>query len=165
MELGRLAQTWGFAMKCSIVVSLFLAVTAPSYADTNPLVQDVEHICLRPSDQKSHLLIEGDGKTDGGFIIRLFGLQVNGSAHFTKEEWDGVLAALPPRDVAIDSDSYRKCVEHLVPIFMSKYKESGLPSNNIEAGHGEISVNGNYNNTTKIDGGSGNIVTNNITKN
>lgn len=111
-----------FALKHPIVASLILAAATASYAEANPLILDIEHICLRPSDAKSHLLIAGDGKVDGGVIVKLFGLHVDGSAHFTKEEWDGVQAALPPRDVASDSISYRSCVERLVPILCQNTK-------------------------------------------
>src|ERR1700724_4201211 len=96
----QLTRNWDFAMKYSIIAGFFLATMASSHADPNPTRQDIEHLCLRPSDVKSHVLIEGDGQADGGVIIRLLGLHLNGSARFTKEEWNGVQAALPSTDVA-----------------------------------------------------------------
>jgi hypothetical protein len=154
-------------MRHAIVVCCFVAVAAPAYADSDSMMKDVEHICLRPSDVKSHLRVEADGKAEGGVIIRLLGLQMGASAHFTKEEWDGVQAALPPKDVAADSQSYRNCTELLMPLFMSKYKESSQPANdehNIEPGRREIHVIGPHNTTTYIEHSSGSTVTNTTSK-
>ena len=155
-------------MKRAFIACILVVAAKSSFADTNPILQDLEHLCLRPSDVKKHLIIEGDGKADGGVIVRLFGLHVEGAARFAKEEWNGVQAALPPWDVAIDSASYRSCVERLLPIFMSKYKDSkralnrdGVPQQN----RGGVSVYGNENGVTVINGGTGNNVTNNFSRN
>jgi hypothetical protein len=155
------------AMQYSITVSLLLclATTTSSYSESIPTPADVEHLCLRPSEAKTHLRVDGDGKANSGLIIRLVGLHLSGSAHFSKEEWNGVQAALPAADVARDSADYRKCVEQLAPIFISKYEaRPSRSAPHVQDGRTEIRVDGSYNPSTIIVGGSGNQVSNSIGK-
>ena len=44
---------------------------------------------------------------------------VKGNLQFTKEEWSGIQRVLAA-DQAGDNDSYRKCVQALVPQFLAK---------------------------------------------
>ena len=104
-------------------VAPLLAVCHVTVADSaviDALTKDVKEVCTQPATQGQHWSVSGGVDGDAGLQLKLLKLaSVKGNLQFTKEEWSGIQRVLAA-DQAGDNDSYRKCVQALVPQFLAK---------------------------------------------
>jgi len=109
-------------VRLAFVLPLF-AVCPLTAADTALIdagTKDVKEVCTQPATQGQHWSVSGGVNADAGIQLKLLKLaSVKGNLQFTKEEWSGVQRVLAA-DQAGDNDSYRKCVQALVPQFLAK---------------------------------------------
>jgi hypothetical protein len=107
------------------LVSASLVICQAAIADTDAAVlaavtKDVKEVCTQPATQGEHWSVSGGVSGDAGIQLKLLKLaSVKGDLQFTKEEWSGIQRVLAA-DQAGDNDSYRKCVQALVPQFLAK---------------------------------------------
>jgi hypothetical protein len=107
------------------LISASLVLCQGAIADADPAVlaavtKDVKEVCTQPATQGEHWSINGGVKGDAGIQLKLLKLaSITGDLKFTKEEWSGIQQVLA-KDQAGDNDSYRKCVQALVPQFLAK---------------------------------------------
>jgi len=107
------------------LVSASLVLCQAAIADTDAAVlaavtKDVKEVCTQPETQGEHWSVSGGVSGDAGIQLKLLKLaSVKGDLQFTKEEWSGIQRVLAA-DQAGDNDSYRKCVQALVPQFLAK---------------------------------------------
>src|ERR1700693_3199746 len=108
---------------CLAFVAPLLAVSQASGADSaviDAVTKDVKDVCTQPATQGQHWSVSGGVNGDAGIQLKLLKLaSVKGNLQFTKEEWSGIQRVLAA-DQRGDNDSYRKCVQALVPQFLAK---------------------------------------------
>ena len=108
---------------CLAFVASLLAVCQASGADTavlDAVTKDVKEVCTQPATQGQHWSVSGGVNGDAGVQLKLLKVaSVEANLQFTKEEWSGIQRVLAA-DQAGDNDSYRKCVQALVPQFLAK---------------------------------------------
>lgn len=107
------------------LISMPYMVCPLALADTDPAVlsavtADVKQVCTQPQTQGEHWSVNGGVNGEAGVQLKLLKLaSLKGDLQFTKEEWSGIQRVLAA-DQAGDNDSYRKCVQALVPQFLAK---------------------------------------------
>jgi hypothetical protein len=110
---------------CVALVSLSLTVWQFANADADPaalaaVTNDVKEVCTQPATQGQHWSVTGGLNADAGIQVKLLKLaSIGGNLQFTKEEWSGIQRVLAA-DQAGDNESYRRCVQALVPQFLAK---------------------------------------------
>lgn len=108
-----------------LLIATCVAVCQLAVADTDSAVlaavsKDVKEVCTQPQTQGEHWSISGKADGEAGIQLKLLKLaSIKGDLQFTKEEWSGIQRVLAA-DQAGDNERYRKCVETLIPQFLSK---------------------------------------------
>jgi hypothetical protein len=104
-----------------------LAILRPYVAIADPLLDvatDVKAVCTQPASQDSHWSISGDGRADAGIQLKLLKVAgIQGTLHFTKEEWSGIQRVLQTQQAA-DNANYRACARELTPKFLERISVS-----------------------------------------
>jgi hypothetical protein len=106
------------------LIPTFFLLCQVALADDSAMLaavtKDVKEVCTQPQTQGEHWSVSGGADADAGIQIKLLKLaSIRGNLQFTKEEWSGIQRVLAA-DQAGDNDSYRKCVQALVPQFLAK---------------------------------------------
>lgn len=108
---------------CLAFVVPFLAIYQSTGADSavlDAVAKDVKEVCTQPATQGQHWSVSGGLDGDAGIQIKLLKVaSVKGNLQFTKEEWSGIQRVLAA-DQKGDNDSYRACVQGVVPQFLAK---------------------------------------------
>lgn len=108
---------------CLVTLSISNLTNAMTVEENKIVRESVLELCRGGSLQgkTSSVSVKGEGKVTTVLFKKLVEAGLNGTAEFSKAEWDGIKPLLPE---TFDSKAYVECVKELTPKFLDKYSST-----------------------------------------